>query len=204
MLPAVTRFAGAALRALYPSLGQASLRTLAPWKAGAGEIAMDVLPNLAFAIPAGLMLPGKDEQLGFEGASALERIGAGLVDFGLSYPTGALGRLSGLGVARGLGGMRGRQFGPGTESMIQNLAGIGAETGLWTSGLLRNPVSESVVSRYSEAAQAAQEQFTAQEKRAYRDQIIAEEQKRRELEQQALLAGGPSALLAPYGFGGFG
>lgn len=161
---------------------------------------MDVVPNLAFAAMAGGALPGADPATGFEGASMADRLGASLFDFALSYPTGATGRLLGAGATRGLGALRGRPFGPGTEGMVQNIAGIGTETALWGSGLLRNPATEAVFNRYNEAAMALQEQ----DKRAYREQVIAEEQERRAHEQQALIAGGVGALLGPYGITPYG
>lgn len=201
MLPVVARFAGTALRALYPSLGAGSLRAAATWKPALGEIAADVAPNLAFSALAGASLPGADESIGFDGATALDRAGASALDFAMSYPAGAGGRLLGLPIAGLIGRMRQRPLGPMGQQTIQGMTGMGAEIGLFGSGVLRNPVTEGVFNRYNEAAQAAQEENN----RAFRDQVIAEEQARRVREQEAVTTGGGlGMLLSPYGFGEYG
>jgi hypothetical protein len=199
------RFAGPVLarglRALYPALRQGSLRAPGTWRGAAGDIAMDVLPNVAFAGLAGAALPGADPATGFEGASMGDRVAASLFDAAVSTPVGMAGRLGGAGLARAVGAVRRRPVSPGGEMMLQTLGGMGSEFGLYGSGLLRNPVTDHVLDRYNEAYAQAEETNN----RALREQIIAEERDRVRREQEALTGyGGLGAALAPFGFGGFG
>lgn len=202
--PAALRFAGPAiskaLRALFPTLGQGSLRSAATWRPAAGDIAMDVLPNLAFSAFSGMALPGADPAIGFEGASMADRIGAGAMDFAMSYPAGIGGRLGGAALASGFGRLRGRPLGLQNRQMVQNVGGLGGEMALWGSGVMQNPVTAGVFDRYNQAMAAAEES----DKRAFRDQIIAQERERRAREQELAMMGGPAPLLEPLGFGGFG
>jgi hypothetical protein len=204
MLPAVARFAGPAiaksLRALYPSLGAGSLRAASTWKPALGEIAIDVVPNLAFSALAATGLPGADPAIGFEGPSAGDRLGAAGADFLMSYPAGALGRLAGAGGASLVGRMRGRPLGVMAQQTAQGMTGMAAEMGLWGTGVLRNPVTEGVYGRYNEAAAAAAEQDQA----AFQDHVIAQERARRAREEEAMTRGGLGAVLDPFGLGGYG
>lgn len=195
------RLAGSALRALYPALRQGSLRSAATWGKAAPDIAMDLVPNALFAGMAGAALPGADPATGFEGATMGDRIGASLFDAAISTPIGMGGRLAGAGVARGLRRMRGgRSISPEWEMGIQGVTGMGAELGLWGSGLLSNPAANSVFERYNAAYARAEEE----NQRALREQIVAEERERMMREQRALDYGGLGAALSPFGFGGFG
>jgi hypothetical protein len=203
--PAVLRFAGPAigkaLRALFPTLGQGSLRSAATWRPAAGDIAMDVLPNLAFSAFSGMALPGADPAIGFEGASMAERIGAGAADFAMSYPAGIAGRLGGAALTAGYGRLRGRPLGMQSRQMVQNIGGLGGEMALWGSGILQNPVTAGAFDRYNQAMTTAEEA----DRRAFRDQVLAQERERRAREQELAMMGGPAPLLAGLdGFGGFG
>lgn len=204
MLAAATRFAGPALakglRALYPALEAGSLRSAATWRGAAGEIAMDVVPNLAFAGLAGAGLPGADEASGFEGATGMERLGAGLTDFAISYPVGSAGRLLGLGGARGIGALRKRPLSPGSLALTQNIVGPVAETVFWGSGIGGNPVANSVYDRYQERMRIRQEQDRQEYEKALVEQVRQEVAN----ERQTVAYGGMGAALAPYGFSGFG
>lgn len=205
MLPlrfaAAAPFASKALKALYPGLAAGPrIRSAESLSAAAPDIAIDLGSNLLFAGLTGAALPGRDEATGYEGATLGERAGASFFDAATSIPVGMLGRLGGTGLARGIGGIRKRPLSPGWEMGIQNVAGMGAETALWGSGVIQNPFTNSAIDRYNQAAMAAQEN----DKRAYREQILREAQEEERRRNQALATyGGLGATLSSYGFEGF-
>lgn len=205
MLPlrfaAAAPFASRALKTLYPGLAAGPrIRSRESFMAAAPDIGLDLGANFLFAGLTGMSLPGRDQATGFEGATLGERAAAAAFDAGTSIPIGMLGRLGGAGLARGIGQMRQRPLSTGAEFAIQNVAGMGAETALWGSGLIQNPATNSALERYNQAALAAQEN----DKRAYREQILAEAEEEQRRRNQALAGyGGAGAALSPYGFEGF-
>ena len=198
---AAAPFASKALKALYPGLAAGPrIRSAESLSAAAPDIAMDLGSNLLFAGLTGMSLPGRDEATGYEGATFGERAGASLLDAATSIPVGMAGRLVGTLGSRGIGKIRKRPLSPGWEMGIQNVAGMGAETALWGSGMVQNPFTNSAIGRYNQAAMTAQES----DKRAYREQILAEAQEEERRRNQALAGyGGIGAALSPYGFEGF-
>lgn len=205
MLPlrfaAAAPFASKALKALYPGLATGPrIRSAESLSAAAPDIAMDLGSNLVVALATGVSLPGRDEATGYEGATFGERAGASLADAATSIPVGMAGRLAGAGLTGGIGRIRKRPLSQGPGMVIQGLAGMGAETALWGSGMVQNPFTNSAIGRYNQAAMAAQEN----DKRAYREQILAEAQEEERRRNQALAGyGGIGAALSPYGFEGF-
>lgn len=197
----VAPFASKALKALYPGLAVGPrIRSMESLSAAAPDIAMDLGSNLLFAGLTGASLPGRDEATGYEGATLGERAGASLFDAATSIPVGMAGRLVGAGLTGGIGRIRKRPVPQGPGMVIQGLAGMGAETALWGSGMVQNPFTNSAIDRYNQAAMAAQEN----DKRAYREQILAEAQEEERRRNQALAGyGGIGAALSPYGFEGF-
>lgn len=205
MLPlrfaAAAPFASKALKALYPGLAAGPrIRSMESLSAAAPDIAMDLGSNLLFAGMTGFSLPGQDRATGYEGASFGERAGAAAFDAATSIPVGMAGRLLGAGLSRGIGRVSKRPLSPGWEMGIQGVAGMGAETALWGSGVIQNPFTNSAIERYNQAAMAMQEN----DKRAYREQILAEAEQERQRRTQALAGyGGAGAALSSYGFEGF-
>lgn len=205
MLGAVARFAGPALargaKALYPGLAAGPrIMSRQSLSAAAPDIAIDLGSNLLFAGLTGASLPGRDEATGYEGATLGERAGASFFDAATSIPIGMLGRLGGTGLTRGIGRIRKQPLPSGLEMTIQNLAGMTAETGVWGSGMIQNPFTNSALDGYNQAAMAAQEN----DKRAYREQILKEVQEEERRRNQALADyGGLGAALSSYGFEGF-
>lgn len=202
MIAPALRFAGSrALKALYPGLAAGPrIRSMESLSAAAPDIAIDLGSNLLFAGLTGASLPGRDEATGYEGATFGERAGASLFDAATSIPAGFAGRLAGTALTRGIGGMRKRPLPQAWEMGVQGIAGMGAETALWGSGMVQNPFTNSAIDRYNQAAMAAQEN----DKRAYREQILAEAQEEERRRNQALAGyGGIGAALSPYGFEGF-
>lgn len=198
----VLRFAGNALKALYPGFGAgATLGAKESLRAGLMDVAGDVVPNLAFSALAGASLPSADPATGFAGASLGERLGAGAMDFAFSYPIGAGSRLLGRGAGRLAGNMRGRPLSADSIGMVQNVVGPAGEAAFWMSGLGRNPVTESVFDRYNQQAALKQQQ----DQEAYREAILAGERERLAREQAAAVSyGGPGVLFSQLGFGGLG
>lgn len=196
------RFAGNALKALYPGFAAGPrILSKASLQAGGMDLAGDLVPNLAFSVLAGTSLPGADPAIGFQGATMGDRLAASAADFAVSYPIGAASRLLGRGGARLAGNMRGQRFSPDTEGMIQNVVGPAGEAVFWASGMGANPVAQSVFDRYNQQAALKQEE----DQRAYREAILAEERERVARQQQAVVDyGGLGAALVPFGFSGFG
>lgn len=202
MLRTVTRFAGPALKTLYPGFAAGPrIMSRASWSKAAPEIAMDMVPNLFFSGLTAASLPGADPASGFDGANFGERATAGGFDFLTSTLASSLGRLGGRGLSR----MTGRIPGGEGDALMTNIGGMGAEGLLWGSGLVTNPGVNSSLNRYQEAQAIAAEQ----DKRAYREQLIAEYEEQRRRENEALSRyGGVGATLSNVplleGFGGFG
>lgn len=168
-MAATLRFAAG----LRPLLGQV-------FRASVPQTGRDLLADAGMNV----LMAGMSAAALPEGTSAGLRAGAFAEDLLTSVPISWAGRGLGYAGVRGFGRMRGRPLSPENAALAQNLAGGGAEMGLWMTGLVPRPFASEAITAFNRRMEADQMEQLAMREQEIRNRTIAE-------------MGGAGLLMAP-------
>jgi hypothetical protein len=181
-----------------PYLGNLLKRSLP----GKGELAMSLVPNLAYAGMTAVTLPGRqvdaDGNVLYEGAGLGTRAGAFAEDAIGSLGVGLGARMLSRGTLGAIAKHRKKPFTPEREGFISNIAENVAEPAFYMTGLMPRPFANQAFQDYEQAMSTASRSDLQQQ---------ALEEQRREMEALQRYGGLAPAfdpvqqMLAQYGLG---
>lgn len=169
---------------------------------GKDQLAMSLIPNLAYAGMTAATLPGRQVGPGgevlYEGAGLGTRVGAAAEDFLGSSFAGFGARALSRGTLRAIAKRRNKPFTPEREAFISNIAENVAEPAFYMTGLMPRPFANQAFQDYEQAMSNASRSDLQQ-------QALAERQRQMEALQSygglAPVVDPVKQILAQYGLG---